>query len=277
MYKGYQVVCCVPSGRKNNLDILLPYLLRQKHVVDEIRLWQNTSNDTDLQCIREWSINYPDKIRVEYIPDCFAGLTFKNYQNCCDMHTIYFKIDDDICWIAEGALELMMDVLITQRPFIVSSNCVNTYATCSIFEAQQLLGHQLPSGMLVKEAARQDVSHLIANTELAEHIHYCFLHKLKQQQEHHFLFRATIKAFVPLNMIAWFGRDFAIFDGKVLGHDEVQLNHYHMNQVQKNNALVGEALSVHYSYHPTRAYLDRTSILQCYADIVKNWRSDHQL
>ena len=51
MINNKKVCICIPVGRKRYLEILVKYLLKQKDVVDEIRLWVNTRNVQDLEYI----------------------------------------------------------------------------------------------------------------------------------------------------------------------------------------------------------------------------------
>ena len=66
MIQGYKVVALMPAGRKKYMRHTLKNLLTQGDCLDEIRIWENTSNASDLQFIKkcEQNINKVSVVRV---------------------------------------------------------------------------------------------------------------------------------------------------------------------------------------------------------------------
>ena len=51
--KTYKIVVVTPAGRKKYMNILLSYILKQKNIIDEYRIWVNTTNLEDLNWFKE--------------------------------------------------------------------------------------------------------------------------------------------------------------------------------------------------------------------------------
>ena len=48
MHRDYNVIICIPFGRRRFVDLLLRYLMREYDIIDEIRFWMNTTCEEDL-------------------------------------------------------------------------------------------------------------------------------------------------------------------------------------------------------------------------------------
>ena len=67
--KTYKVVVCTPAGRKRYMEILFYYILKQKHIIDEYRIWVNTKNQDDINWFEKLKINNQGFVTTEYLPE----------------------------------------------------------------------------------------------------------------------------------------------------------------------------------------------------------------
>src|SRR5881392_2415740 len=106
----HKVVAVTPAGRKRYLAVLLPYVLKNRHLIDEYQLWVNTKDDWDIGYIKSVRDKWPELIRLIWpsIPAAGSASVFQFYRYCTAERTIYIKLDDDICFIQDGALEELL-------------------------------------------------------------------------------------------------------------------------------------------------------------------------
>src|ERR1700733_8196139 len=144
MYKNYRVVAVTPAGREKYLEILAPYLINCE-LIDEWRLWVNTTNVSDIEYMRILSSNNP-KITLEYNRPEFPvgilplGYTIHQfYRNCCDHKTIYIRFDDDICWIDYWSIvHLLFCRVLNRSNFLIFANIINNAIISHLY---QRFGH----------------------------------------------------------------------------------------------------------------------------------------
>ena len=58
MYAGHRVIVNIPSGRQRHMELLIPYLLRERNIIDEVHLWLNTDDATDMEYVRSLASDY---------------------------------------------------------------------------------------------------------------------------------------------------------------------------------------------------------------------------
>lgn len=132
-----RLVTVTPAGRKRYVEILANYLLRNRHVIAEHRWWVNTRNPEDVAYLLRLTDRYPDFFRLVIQPhreaEPIGHAIWRFMATCVDPGTVYLRLDDDICFVGEGAIEaIYRRRLADPRPFLVLGNIVNN-AICSHF------------------------------------------------------------------------------------------------------------------------------------------------
>jgi hypothetical protein len=137
--KNYKLCVVVPAGRKRYLELLIPHIIRQKEIIDELRLWVNTDVEEDILHIHHLKEKYPNIITLEfhhpnvihYNKSIFSIHPF--WKNTTDENTVYIRLDDDIVWMEENYLKNLYEFRIKNPSyFLVSGNVVNN-AICDHF------------------------------------------------------------------------------------------------------------------------------------------------
>ena len=277
MYQGKRVITVTPAGRKRYLEILVPYLLQNQHIIDRHRFWVNTTNQSDIQYIESLVSAYPDFFELEYLPE--GQIVDNNYsichffRNCCDPNTVYIRFDDDICYIHEDAIANLLSYRLSNlEPFLVYpviiNNCVITHLLQEAGSLSQSMGMAGYSCM-GKGWHRGDMAHLV---------HHEFLSKLIQGEASDFFLKDRIfdnYERVSINCICWMGQDFADFGGRVDPNEEQWLASDKPKEIQRPNALCGNALVAHFAFFPQRPFLEQdTNDLLSYRSIAPILISD---
>lgn len=272
MLNGYKVVVVTPAGRKRYMEILLPYILKEKGVVDEYQIWINTNNEEDIAFFKDLEIKYKKLIKLDYTVynekhEKYDNLKiYKFFKNCIDAKTVYLRLDDDIVYLEDNYIEKMVRFRIQNKePFLVYGNIFNNAVIDSIMQ---------------KNGYYPDI----------EQINYDCLDRIgwedpeSAEKKHRFLLNNYIlqnksfkRAFdtwilkdyerVSINSICWLGDTFKEFEGIVDRDEENWLSVIKPQQIGKPNVINGSAFCIHFSFFTQRDLLDRTDILQKYKQI----------
>jgi hypothetical protein len=106
MLDKFKVAAVVPAGRRKYLEILSPYLLANRRVLDNCSLWCNTEDEGDIRYMRELAARdsffhvVPPSIPVDGVRSIYHF-----FIECTDPDTVYVRFDDDISWLAPDAVE----------------------------------------------------------------------------------------------------------------------------------------------------------------------------
>lgn len=73
-----------------------------------------------------------------------------------------------------------------------------------------------------------------------------------------------------INAVAWFGKDFNLFKGEVIGDDEEFLTVSFPSQIDKIHCFDCNTIAVHFSFKLQRKILDQTDILSRYKSFLEN-------
>lgn len=273
MFKNFKIVVITPAGRKRYLEILFPYIYRDKGLIDEYHLWVNTSTISDIKYIESLYKHFPNFVKLIYgnIEPNGSLSVYQFYDYCTENKTIYIKIDDDICFIEEGAIEELVKFRVANpQYFLVYANIVNNVLCSHLHQRMGML--TLSQG----ECTYDPFCDLGWKSEkIASYIHSNFLNNLKDCKLDNYKYKQWILhefERTSINFISWFGKDFAEFDGKVCSDndkdDEQWLSVYKPRQVNKFNCICGTALVVHFAYYTQRECLEsQTNSLQKYKEI----------
>lgn len=265
-----KVITVTPAGRKKYLEILCPYLLKNKHIISEHHFWVNTTNKEDIEYLNKLA-SENTFFKLVPIP---KGTPNKNtticlfFENCVDKDAVYIRFDDDICWMANDAVEKLVNYRIRHpEPFIVSGNVVNN-SICT--HLHQRFGNiPIDIGMC---GYNRICDNGWKSPEKAVTFHECFLEALKGGVTDRYKFPAwyfhTYEDF-SINCISFLGKDFAEFGGKV-GHDEeLWLTHDKPKELGRRNCIYGDALFAHFSYYTQRNVLEgSTNLLDVYKELA---------
>jgi hypothetical protein len=259
-----RLVTVTPAGRRPYLEILANYLLRHRDVISEHRWWLNTRNPEDVSYIYRLTDRYPDFFKIVAKPvrpgDKVGYAIWQYMSDCIEADTVYLRLDDDICYIDDGAITAMRDHrLANPEPFLVLGNIVNN-AVCTHF--QQQAGNLPKSWGLVANDCMD--ARGWASGAFARRLHRRFLKDLVQGREEHwknaaFPFEGVTR--FSVNAICWFGHDFREIAelGACNVDEEPFMTAVLPARFNRPNAICAEALFGHYAFFTQRAYLETTS------------------
>ncbi len=263
-----KIIGVTPAGRARYLRVLAPYLLKNQHVLQEHRFWVNTDFDEDRDYILQLCAEYPHFFKAEFLPDDEPDGIFtihKFFENCCDRDAIYVRLDDDICWVAEDAIEKLVQARIQDRhPFLIYGNTIN-HPICS-------RRHQQKGALSFEkgEASGEGLCDIAWRSgEFAELAHRSFLKACAEGKESRFhiedvIVPAGARQRVAINFIAWLGEDMAACQGKVGEKEEDWLSIERPDELKRPLKIIGDAMVAHFAYFPQRKHMDQTGILEQY-------------
>lgn len=268
--KTYKIVVVTPAGRKKYMEILLSYILKQKNIIDQYRIWVNTINAEDLNWFKELNIKYKDFITLEYLPKGIIPsgnyTIHKFFENTIDKNTIYIRLDDDIVWLENNFAENLVKFRIDNpKFFIIFGNIINNAVIDHIHQKQGIPYSQHIENNCASETGWK-------SSTICEEKHINFIKILKKDNIKQYKFdRYKVKNHqrISINAICWFGKDFKEFSGIVGNDEEVWLSQIAPRKKDKKTCVCGSALCVHFAFFTQRKHMDKTNILQIYKEISK--------
>lgn len=283
MSRRYRIVTVTPAGRKKYLEILVPYLLKNRRYIDEHHFWLNTINREDIEYIESLEEEYPDffKINRKKMFDPIGWICIWQYfRDYTDENTVYVRFDDDICYFGDDALPKLIGCrLQNQKPFLVYGNVINN-TFCSYIHQQ----HGAIPLRWYKIKDNWDV-HVTDSGKLAARIHLKFLRDLIAGNLDQWKFEDYQDANCQVNVISWFGRDlknipelliddlrqtYIDVDGKKMHamYEEWMLNSILPKKLGRPNLICGDAIFCHFAFTHQRPYLENmTALLNEYRNI----------
>ncbi len=132
-----RVISVTPAGRRRYLAALVPHLLRQRHIIDEHHWWLNTNDEADTRYVHEVTAGHPDFFKICHkavCPDLLMGENiWRFYRDYSESGTLYIRLDDDVVYFAEDAVENLVRYRLAHRePLLVLGNVINN-AVCTYF------------------------------------------------------------------------------------------------------------------------------------------------
>lgn len=272
--KDYKVIAVTPAGRPEYLDILKAYIKRDmdKGIIDEWHIWQNTNDSVRVAHIEAIRQERPEQFIVKTIDvGDYSGYTIaKFYVHAQDEDAIYVRMDDDIVYVREDAVEnILNERTSNQIPFLTFFNIVNNCCCDTL--------HQM-TGALSKEKGEVQFSRMDElgwnNPPFCKFVHETFAKHYNEKTTSAYLFPPTeITDYTPfsINGFAFFGRDIKAFGGVIPTNDEeVWLSQTHPAELGRPNIIAGNALIVHFAFYTQRPWLVENSpeTLKFYQDII---------
>lgn len=282
----YKVISVTPAGRKDFLEVLVPYLLKNRDIISEHHFWLNTTNKRDIKYMESLAEEYPDFFKI-IRRDVFDPVKWRciwqYFQDYVDENTIYIRLDDDICFIADGAISKLINCRIDNpKPFIIFGNMINN-ATCSYWHQQinaiPKEGYQIKPG--------RDTA-IVDSGEFAEKVHSKFLADYKKGEMSSWRLQNITGVRPSVNAICWFGKDlkkveelkikdlrdtYITIKGEKYhaNYEEWMLNRLLAKKYNRPNMICGDAVFVHFSYTNQNEYLlTKTNLLDEYKNISRN-------
>jgi hypothetical protein len=288
MFEGHRVVICIPSGRYRYMRMLLPYLLAERHasVVDEIRLWVNTDVQSDLDYFARMEQTYPkikqfyaggrldktlyDASRAHYQ---YNDSIYRFYNVCTEDDTIYIKIDDDICFVHDDFFtNILTNVLAREK--------LNYACVANVFNIPYV-SKVLQDRGTIKDAHGHSTGDprcpfACTDGKFAADIHSQFLDVVNEDRVQDLFFDShAITGRQRIGTMAWTGRNFQLFGGRVGPRDEVELTTKIPETLMKPLWIVGNALVCHFAFSHQRAELeDKTDTLTRYLKLSVQLNGD---
>lgn len=274
MYQGHKVVVFTPAGRRKYLEVLLPYIFRDRALIDEYHFWLNTNNEEDATFCREVAEASGGFIKVveadksiPVIDGMYGYSIYRFYKDCVEPDTVYVRLDDDIVFVERGAIRKLVNFrIVNPGYFLVFANIINN-AICG--HIHQRMG-MLPAkdGKLVGYDCLDPVGW--SDPDFAEHTHRCFLDAYNTKHLDGYKFNRwelyMLERF-SIGCFAFLGSEFAEFAGQV-GEDEEQwLSQVKPGAIGRANAICGESLVSHFAFYTQRDHLETTDILEQYRQI----------
>ena len=267
MNKEYKCVVVTPAGRQRYMELLIPYILRERFFIDEYRIWVNTKNSADIQYFYSLKEKYPDFITLDFAADIDPKkgeicAIHKFFKNAIDKDAIYIRLDDDIVWLESDFIKNIYRFR-KDNPqyFLVYGNIVNNAIVDHIHQRFGCLEMDLKIGYACMDSVGWE------NPHVAEFKHRAFLMSLRSGAINNYKFSKWVLHHyerVSINAISWFGSEFAKFNGFVGLDEEQWLAVDKPQEMQKFNVICGSAMCSHFAFYPQRQHMDSTNILDEY-------------
>lgn len=288
MFEEHRVVVCIPSGRYRYLRVLLPYLLAERNagIIDEIRLWVNTDVQSDLDYFARMERTHPkikqvfaggrlDKVvydasRAHYQ---YNDSIYRFYGTCTDPDTIYVKIDDDICFIHDKFFENMLKAVLEREKlnYACVANVFNIPYVSKVLQDRGTINDKMGHS-----TGDPRCPFACTDGDFAVDIHKQFLNVVQENRLDDLFFDShQITGRQRIGTMAWTGRNFQLFGGRVGPRDEVELTTRIPETLLKPLWMVGNALVAHFAFSHQRAALeDRSDTLARYLALSVQLNSD---
>ena len=290
----YHVVSVTPAGRKAYLEILAVALLKNKHVITEHRFWVNTDNPEDINYLHQLSDEHPEFFKLDFPTDrtgTFPERLWRFYRLCSEPNTIYIKLDDDICYIEDNAIEKLISYRLAQADCaILLGNVINNTVCSAIHE---LIGVKTQYKQSISKPRIQESEFTVSDKlgsksgKVAECIHTQFLADVRKGNINMYRFNnipLLNNQYVHINVMSWFGRDIEthqkVFNTELFTlqlrdpftnekrsphTDEDFFNRFFPTLLGRSNHILGDALFTHFAFTNQRNYLENcTNLLEYY-------------
>lgn len=260
-----KVVLIVICGRKDNLEILIPYIVAAKEHFDYCELWMNPCwSEEDEQYIRKLPKTYPGVFLLKDDGKWVISGQFNHYVRYYDTlakdDTLYVKIDDDILWMAQDAIKnIILARQKTKWPMIVIGNIINN-TFCNV--KHQELGIY-PRETILSASCYDKLGQYSA--EFAEDAHRKFIKTIRaniRPEDYNFQdCTAPVGTRVPNHVFAFYGKDILW-----KADDEAEIGITLTLREGRAIYIAGNALFSHYAYNPQIEGMDKTNIRGLYKE-----------
>lgn len=274
MLNGKRIVLYTFAGRRRYLEMLVHYSLRCRPFVDKHYLCVHTTDKNDIRYIQELCQVYPDyfsMVDIDYRDGFHFHLFYKYFG---DPDTFYVKLDDDVCWMENGAIETLVRYKAAHPEILVAfSNTVNNGICSHLHQRMGLVNSPVTieyDGHFVTYATEP---HRI---RYVKDVHESFLKSLSDGTTDRYksftqwlLNEVCIR--VSINCICMTGLDTGAMLETMLksANDEGDISEVLPKKLGRINAICGKSLIAHFAFCKQREYLEtQTDILNRYRALV---------
>lgn len=284
MIDGRKVVAWTPYGRKETMTILTKYMVRDHEagVVDEYWLYMNTDPDQveDVAYAHELAEEYP-WIKLKSRPDR-QPLHPKQlntgffYLHAIEPDTIYVRLDDDIVYVHEDAMERLASSKIASPWATAHFPIIWHNAICSYW--LQKMGKIPESYGIVQSPYCMDPVGW-GNAWFAEQIHRQLLGHIREGSVEEMFLHHDIQLPIGLQFsVSCFASNGSMYaslpagPGNLSYNEEESWHTIHEPRARNiPNMIIGNALVSHLSFYPHTNYIRReTDILDQYREISES-------
>jgi hypothetical protein len=281
-YRGYRIVVVTPAGRQRYMSLLIPQVVDyvKRGYADEYEVWVNTNVPEDLWFLQEAERQYPDIVRLRFLPEgtkpdgnSTIGLFFNE---CTRPDTIYVRFDDDIVVLdTPDAFRSLLDFRIDRRDvFLVYGNILNNAITTHVLQRLNIMpsSRGLVGYSCFDENGWKD-------GKFAAGLHDCIIGALVADGGlQRFRFGQEWRLFhferVSINCIAWFGDVMNHVCGGIIDDDEEHMLSCVLPwRYNKHNTIFGGFCCVHYAFYTQRPVLDQAGYDAKYEEALSKVRS----
>lgn len=276
MYKGFKIIPFIPAGREKTLRVVTTSLLRFKdHPVDQVYLWENTKDKSDLKYIDSLANDFfkvfpfPDDRTWKEPKQLNTGMFYRYTQ---DPKTIYIRFDDDIVFIDDDYFKNILDFRIAYAAYLTVFG--NIWNNSTVSYLQQKAGHiGDKEGIVKSEYCMDEIGW--RSPRFAQYIHEILLGKIYNNK--------TADLFLPdypLKIAQRFSvSNFAFFGGdipEIPDEEETWITEINPRNKVKQNIICGSALCCHFTFYLQREHIFKnTNFLDQYLDIAQKRLSEN--
>src|ERR1035437_3454219 len=274
MIAGQKIIAFTPCGRKRYMDLLAAHVVREHSLghIDKWVLFNNPYTIEDSTYAAQLAANYDwiEILNVGAVTSVRGAHQIASfYSSLTETDCIYVRLDDDLIYIHENAIVNLVNYRIAHpQPFLVYPTIINNTRT----------SYQLQKHGLIPESWGIVEPILCAVTAWATPSFVLNLHQkavaaidggtlaaefaLPNEE-----FTDWETGNISINSFAIFGKD--MIECNVGADEEGYLSKFRPQALRRFNARCGDALVIHFAYHPQTAFMDLSGMLTDYARLVE--------
>jgi hypothetical protein len=282
---GKRVVVWTPYGRERTYSLLVKYLAREveRGVVDEVWAYMNTDEhgqEDDIAFAQQLQAKLPKWFKLVYRPDGInrhPGPKQRNtgyaYRYMTDEDTVYVRMDDDIVYLHEDAIQNLVKKRIEAPvPVAIFGTTWNNAIVSFFFQQQGLIPHEWGTCQMY---CMDPVGW--ANGQFAVKIHNLLLDRIESnvadQVRLYMDYSIQPGTQFSVSCFASLGSMYAgLSSGPgVLVPDEEESWHTIHEPLKRGvpNLLTGDALVSHFTFQPQQPHVMSTNILDRYRHLAE--------
>lgn len=264
---NYEIISWTPAGRKSYIEILDKYLILNKNIIKRHIWYINTKDEKNIEFIKELCNKEPDfysYLKAPKVAGCRSICHM--FKNTVNENAIYIRLDDDIVFLKEDAIENLVKFrLENPQYFLVSANVINNGITSHIYNRNDLIGESGFYGYDCIDRLGWD------SLNGWKEIHEKFFEKYKENKIKDFncferwSFHKHER--FSINLICYFGKDMASINGKIDADEEQHLTMRLPKQLKKINTICGNSIAVHFAFGPQRKKIENDEFINFYKEI----------
>jgi hypothetical protein len=266
----YKCEIVTPAGRKKYLELLYKNLKLQKNSFDIWQLWLNTTNDEDIEYMRnlekenDWIVCIESKVPVKG-----RDSIYHFFENTKREDTIYIFFDDDIIYLSENFISEFKELRIKNtKSFFVLPNIINNGLLSYIHYRNNLVKFPVaPKYYFLDNVGWKD-------PYFCEALHKAFLNDLTNNNIQKWKssfgeWKLYDYERMSFDCFAFFGSNMKHEIRKIDNPDfENQISSIITKKYDNPAVVYGNPICVHYSFSPQRKHLETTDVFGKYSEMI---------